>query len=54
MKENHPLLNIDAKERLYITPHIAWSSIEARKRLIDEVVLNIKAFLNGEWRNRIV
>jgi len=49
---DNPLLKL--KDKILITPHIAWSSIEARKRLIDEVVLNIKAFLNGEWRNRIV
>jgi glycerate dehydrogenase len=49
---DNPLLKL--KDKILITPHIAWSSIEARKRLIDEVVLNIKAFLNGEWRNRII
>jgi len=40
-----PLLNIKHKDRLLITPHIAWTSIEARRRLLDGVVRNIKEFL---------
>lgn len=31
----------------YITPHVAWSSVEARNRLMDIEVANIKAFVNG-------
>ncbi len=31
-----------------ITPHIAWTSEEARKKLIDGIVNNIEKFLNGE------
>lgn len=42
MRENHPLLNIKNKENLYITPHIAWTSVEARDKLISGVVQNIK------------
>lgn len=30
-----------------ITPHIAWASIESRKRLIDGVVKNIQSFKEG-------
>ena len=37
-----------------ITPHIAWASVESRRRLIQEVADNIGAFLRGEVRNRIV
>ena len=36
-----------------ITPHIAWASFEARKRLLNEVVENIRAFEKGEERNRV-
>ena len=37
-----PLLSVKNKERLYLTPHIAWTSIEAREKLIASVVQNIK------------
>ncbi|WP_457622765.1 D-2-hydroxyacid dehydrogenase [Persephonella sp.] len=49
----NPLLSIKNRDRLLITPHIAWTSIEARKRLIQEIAENIRAFLNGEERNRV-
>lgn len=49
----NPLLKVKNKEKLLITPHIAWTSIEARKRLVNEIVENIRAFLNGEIRNRV-
>ena len=35
----------------YITPHIAWASIEARSRLMAIAVDNVKAFLRGEVKN---
>ena len=50
---DNPLLKIKNKEKLLITPHIAWTSIEARKRLVREIAENIRAFLNGINRNRI-
>lgn len=34
-----------------ITPHIAWATFEARKRLMDKVVGNVKAFLDGKPEN---
>ena len=43
MKENHPLLSVQNKEKLYITPHIAWTSVEAREKLIASVIKNIKS-----------
>jgi len=45
MRENHPLLSVKNRERLYITPHIAWSSFEARERLIEFIIKNIKRSL---------
>jgi glycerate dehydrogenase len=44
MEKDYPLLKIKAKERLYITPHIAWTSVEARQRLIASVIDNIKQY----------
>lgn len=31
----------------YITPHIAWATFEARTRLMDIAVNNVKAFVEG-------
>ncbi|WP_428738606.1 D-2-hydroxyacid dehydrogenase [Sulfurimonas sp.] len=36
-----PLLGVKNKERLYMTPHIAWTSVEARDELIAGVIKNI-------------
>jgi len=47
MVPDHPLMKIEHKERLYITPHIAWSSVEARDTLIAEVIENIRIFINA-------
>ena len=35
----------------FITPHIAWATFEARKRLIDIAVANVAAFINGVPQN---
>ncbi len=50
---DNPLLKIKNSDRLFITPHIAWASIEARRRLVDEIALNIEAFIHEKERNRI-
>lgn len=49
--DDNPLLHIKNQNRLLITPHIAWSSKEARIKLVDEVMQNIEAFLKGNPRN---
>ena len=41
---NNPLLALD---NCYFTPHIGWTSAEARQRLMDVVVGNVKAFMEG-------
>jgi len=38
---NHPLLGL---ENIIITPHIAWTSAESRKKLVDGIVDNIKGY----------
>ena len=45
---DNPLLSAP---NAYITPHIAWATIEARTRLIATAVANIKAFASGEPMN---
>ena len=39
---------------LIVTPHIAWASRAARQRAVDAMADNIRAFLDGERRNRVV
>lgn len=50
--DDNPLLADDIPN-LILTPHIAWASRESRQRLVDELVLNIQAFLAGAARNRV-
>ncbi len=38
---------------LIVTPHSAWASRETRQRLVDELVTNIRAFLDGSVRNTV-
>ena len=49
--QHSPLLS---SKNCIITPHIAWASYESRVRLIEIVVENIKAFLNGKVQNKVV
>ncbi len=48
--EDDPLLRAP---NLIITPHIAWASIESRKRLTHEIAENIRSFLGGVKRNAV-
>lgn len=45
---DHPLLGC---ENAFITPHIAWATAEARARLLDVAINNIRAFLEGKPKN---
>ena len=51
MKESNPLSRIMDSNKLIITPHLAWASIEARNRVVEETYKNIKAFYEGVERN---
>jgi len=42
IERDNPLMNIQNSERLLITPHIAWASKEARVKLLEGIVANIK------------
>ncbi|ODS82505.1 MAG: glycerate dehydrogenase [Cytophagaceae bacterium SCN 52-12] len=50
-KAGNPLLQAP---NCIITPHNAWASFEARKRLMSLVAGNLKAFLEGNSRNVVV
>jgi glycerate dehydrogenase len=39
---------------LILTPHVAWAAKEARQRCLDEMAANIKDFLSGGRRSRVV
>lgn len=44
MVTENPLRNIKDSDRLIITPHIAWASVEARTRLMQIICNQIKEF----------
>lgn len=48
---SNPLSQLMDSTRLIITPHMAWASVEARTRCVQEAFENAKAFLRGESRN---
>lgn len=47
---DHPLVG---RDNVVLTPHIAWGPRATRARLLDTVVSNLQAYLNGEEVNRI-
>lgn len=44
---DNPLLNIKDTDKLLITPHMAWGTIEARARCVKEVYNNIKEYITS-------
>jgi D-lactate dehydrogenase len=48
--ENHVLMKLD---NVIITPHNAFNSEEALKRIIDNTIENIAAFANGKTQNAV-
>ncbi|OQY05370.1 MAG: hypothetical protein B6I20_01405 [Bacteroidetes bacterium 4572_117] len=51
IQANHPLLELD---NIIITPHIAWTSVESRKKLFEGIVNNIKLFKAGRSKEIMV
>ena len=41
---DHPFMALKNKDRVIMTPHVGWASVEARERLISIIAKNI-----GEW-----
>ncbi len=50
MSPDTPLKNA---KNCIITPHIAWSPLETRQRLVKIVAENLEAFLNGTPKNQV-
>jgi glycerate dehydrogenase len=46
--ENHPLIGL---ENCFITPHMGWITKEARIRLLDTALENLKSYLRGGFLN---
>ncbi|HEY8508323.1 MAG TPA: D-2-hydroxyacid dehydrogenase [Steroidobacteraceae bacterium] len=51
--DGNPLFASDLPN-LIVTPHIAWAAREARQRCLDEMTANIRDFLQGGNRGRVV
>jgi len=51
--DGDPLLDYRG-DNLVVTPHIAWATVEARQNAVDEVARNVRSFLKGAERNRVV
>ena len=49
-RPDNPLLQ---QPNAFITPHIAWASMEARVRLLKVAIDNVRLFLNGQPQNVI-
>ena len=44
IKPDNPLLRVVDKQKILITPHIAWASMESRARLIEGIARNIEQY----------
>lgn len=51
--KNNPIMSVKNKNKIILTPHIAWASEEARNRLFNDLIENIRAYNKGETRNRV-
>ena len=54
LQNESPFSRLPGLTNVCFTPHMAWAAYESRKRLMDEIYQNIKAFENGQTRNRVV
>ena len=44
MSPENPLRDIKDSRKLFITPHIAWASVEARTRLMDIILDQVREY----------
>ncbi len=43
---DNPLMQVRRKDALVLTPHIAWASVQARERLVEQIAQNIATHYN--------
>ena len=48
IRSDNPLLKA---KNVFITPHVAWATLAARQRLMQETAANVKAFISGTPQN---
>ncbi len=53
LHEGSPYNRIKHMDNVCLTPHMAWGAYESRCRCVEEIKQNIKAFLEGQYRNRV-
>lgn len=51
-RQGHPFLDANLPN-LLVTPHVAWSSQQAMRKLADQLVDNMDAFIAGTPQNRL-
>ncbi|MCM1076890.1 MAG: D-2-hydroxyacid dehydrogenase [Bacteroides sp.] len=49
-RNGSPLINCP---NCFVTPHIAWQSSQARQRLVDISIANLKTFTEGKIQNKV-
>ena len=42
LPDDHPYLGVQNREKLLLTPHVGWASVEARTRLVEGIMQNIQ------------
>lgn len=52
-RDGNPLLEPDIPN-LIVTPHNAWGSQEARRRIVEQLAENVRAYRAGDGRRRVV
>ncbi len=50
MRDDCPLFGVP---NIIITPHIAWASVDSRKRLVAQIIKNIEGFIDGNIVNQV-
>ena len=51
--EDNPLLSVQHRPNVLLTPHIAWASQQARQEVWRQVVLHIEGFVEGKVLNAV-